>query len=58
MANILDSKDEEWLAAEAHLHAAMRLPAGQERVEALKLAGKQRWLASEKLIERDERHGQ
>lgn len=56
MANLLDCKDEQWLAAEAMLEAARRMPAGSERIEALKRAGILRWLACERLFERDDDH--
>lgn len=51
MTSLMDCMDNEWLAAQASLHAAQKLPCGLKRVEALKLAGKQRWLASCKLFE-------
>jgi len=53
MAGLIDCRDREWLDAEALLRSAQRLPAGLERVEALKLAGMQRLLASRKLFEED-----
>ena len=51
MASLDDCKDKEWLQAQAQLWAAQRLPAGNERIEALRMAGMQRWLASKKFIE-------
>jgi hypothetical protein len=47
-------KDRGWLEAEARLDAARNLPAGKERIEALRIAGMQRWLASKRLFEEEE----
>jgi|HubBroStandDraft_5_1064220.scaffolds.fasta_scaffold2599633_1 hypothetical protein len=43
-----DTAEEDWKAAEAALEAARRLPAGGERVEALKKAGQLRYNADKK----------
>ena len=54
MANLLDCKDADWLAAEAALDAARKLPPGPMRFEAIKQAGLLRRRASERFVERDD----
>jgi hypothetical protein len=56
MGNLADCKDADWIAAEAALDAARKLPPGPMRFEAIKRAGHLRRLASEKFIERDDEH--
>ncbi len=51
MASLMDCTDQEWLQAESCLRSAQRLPAGPNRVEALRIAGKKRWLASGRLLQ-------
>ena len=44
----LDCEDRDWEAAQTALAAAQAMPAGLPRIEALKLAGRMRFAATEK----------
>jgi hypothetical protein len=50
MASLIESKDAEWLAAQDCLRAAQKLPAGTERIAALKEAGLRRLAARDRLL--------
>jgi hypothetical protein len=50
-----DNDDADWKAAEVALEAARRLPAGAERIEALRRAGRLRFDADRKRLAKEER---